>query len=745
MPEDSLVRGYTDKLGYTAGERLTFYAAGPGGSADIALHRLTEPIRPDGGPPPLGPRVPWLADASHPLREQTSCVGSFMLSAELPATLGVDAFTIGAWVWCTQWATEEFQALISVGTTENTYVALGIRNGCATVVEASSGTTTTLVSGTRQLVANTWNVLTLSVSGGRATVRSAPRLKLYGDAEVAQGPAGSSAIDTTKGVTVAGVAGAVKSNKGVVVSGHALHLLTAKVSGPFLSNGPITTGDFDELASGQSLGTILPDREAVSWSLGPTQARASSEVDGTAPGRPAAILVNLPLRGVTGPAWDGTEHDYRHSSTHYDAVHFHNTDIGDVDWEPMFTSELPADLPSGLYGIKMTSSRGEDLVPVIVSPAPSARRNRVALILPTFTQLAYANETLFDFFDPSAITDKPVQVSERDRTRVGDHAYGRSMYETHDDGSGVALSSAARPIANYRPYDLYWLTVCPRHIAADLWIIQWLTRHDHAFDVLSDLDVHIRGNTLLREYDVVITGGHPEYVTGEMLDALTEFRDGGGGLMYLGGNGFYWVTGVLSVDPLVVEIRRGDSGIRAWQSEPGEEHLWSTGLKGGMWRQNGRHPQRLVGVGMCAQGWGRSEPYSINPDLPTDHWLLAGVTDTVIGSSGRSMGGAAGDELDRIDHALGTPPGARAIASSRNHTDYYQRVVEELPFLTNGCQGGSNDPAIHSDIVWFDVPGGGSVFSAGSIAYSGALLDDPGISQLTHNALSRMLDQHKDS
>jgi N,N-dimethylformamidase len=224
-----------------------------------------------------------------------------------------------------------------------------------------------------------------------------------------------------------------------------------------------------------------------------------------------------------------------------------------------------------------------------------------------------------------------------------------------------------------------------------------------------------------------------------MLDAFTDYRDSGGNVMYLGGNGFYWVTGVLSVDPLVIEIRRGDAGIRAWQSEPGEDHLWSNGLKAGMWRQNGRNPQRLVGIGMCAQGWGRSEPYVVNPALQQTHWLLDGILHSTIGTTGRSMGAAAGDELDRLDSALGTPPGVVRVASSSGHTDYYQRVVEELQLLTKGTQGGTNDPEIHSDIAWFEVPGGGAVFSAGSIAYSGALLDDPDIARLTRNALDRML------
>ena len=60
----------------------------------------------------------------------------------------------------------------------------------------------------------------------------------------------------------------------------------------------------------------------------------------------------------------------------------------------------------------------------------------------------------------------------------------------------------------------------------------------------------------------------PEYATAAMLDALAGFLDGGGRLMYLGANGFYWVTGVDPEDPDVIEVRRW-GGSQAWKAQPG--------------------------------------------------------------------------------------------------------------------------------------------------------------------------------
>lgn len=56
----------------------------------------------------------------------------------------------------------------------------------------------------------------------------------------------------------------------------------------------------------------------------------------------------------------------------------------------------------------------------------------------------------------------------------------------------------------------------------------------------------------------------------ESLDALCGYRDKGGRLLYLGGNGFYWRVAVHAEMPGAIEIRRGEGGIRAWASSPGE-------------------------------------------------------------------------------------------------------------------------------------------------------------------------------
>jgi N,N-dimethylformamidase len=226
----------------------------------------------------------------------------------------------------------------------------------------------------------------------------------------------------------------------------------------------------------------------------------------------------------------------------------------------------------------------------------------------------------------------------------------------------------------------------------------------------------------LRSYRVVVTGSHPEYWTRRMMDALQQYLRSGGKLMYLGGNGFYWMTSI-GPDRSYIEVRRGHQGTRAWDSDPGETVHASTGELGGLWRNLGICPQSIVGVGMAAQGWGGGRGYRRLEDSfdPRVESLVDGIApDELIGNFGFVMCGAVGDEVDRMDRALGTPPHALHLATSQTLPDEYQLVVEEVRNMTPGF-GGTKCDAVRSDMVWFDLPGGGQVFSVGSVSWAAAL------------------------
>src|SRR3546814_19157746 len=94
----------------------------------------------------------------------------------------------------------------------------------------------------------------------------------------------------------------------------------------------------------------------------------------------------------------------------------------------------------------------------------------------------------------------------------------------------------------------------------------WLEAKGIAYDVMTDEDIDEGGAEALEPYATVLTGSHPEYHTTGTLDALEGYTGSGGRLVYLGGNGFYWRSGLSPRLPGVIEGRRAATGIRAWAS-----------------------------------------------------------------------------------------------------------------------------------------------------------------------------------
>ena len=224
-------------------------------------------------------------------------------------------------------------------------------------------------------------------------------------------------------------------------------------------------------------------------------------------------------------------------------------------------------------------------------------------------------------------------------------------YDYHSDGSSPYYSTRLRPNVSGSPsytdalFSDRGFAGC-HLLCADLYLIDWLTEKGYALDVVTDEDLHFEGHDALKPYQVVLTGAHPEYWTKQMLAALGAYRDCGGRIMYLGGNGLYWVT---SLDPElpVIEVRRslGTSLSRAYD---GEHYHSTTGEIGGMWRAQGQAPQKLLGVGLSALGGAPGSAYRRQPDSvdPRAAFIFKGVDlGDVIGNFGLNTGAAAGFEI----------------------------------------------------------------------------------------------------
>jgi N,N-dimethylformamidase len=450
--------------------------------------------------------------------------------------------------------------------------------------------------------------------------------------------------------------------------------------------------------------------------------------------------INLPTRAVTGHAWRGQTVEWRTRPDLYGAIHFHCDDLENCAWKTDATWRIPSDTRSGVYAARLMTEQGaEDFVPLFILPPKGESKAPLAFLASTFTYLAYANSH-HGYEDPlSEPAYGALLVLDRTDLFLKERRdLGISLYDRHRDGSGSCYSSARRPILNMRPKRRIW------NFNADLHIIDWLEASGIEYDIVTDDVLHEEGTDLLSRYRCLMTGSHPEYCTARMLDSVEEWLGTGGRLIYMGGNGFYWKVATHEAHSGVIEVRRGEAGTRCFEMPPGERHHQFDGEFGGLWRSNGRAPQQLVGVGFVAEGFDSCHWYERTSDSvdPRAAFIFAGVgAEDHIGDFG-VLGGAAGLELDAADPVLGTPAHALVLARSTGHSNVYLVTVEEM-ISTHPAVDGLDNPLVRAELIFFETPSGGAVFSTGSIAWAASLCHQGyrnNVAQITGNIVRRFLD-----
>lgn len=496
-------------------------------------------------------------------------------------------------------------------------------------------------------------------------------------------------------------------NTGAAGERTAIGHYNGKIDNPRLYGRALSQSEIEALQEGNG-----PGNEIADWDF--SLDIESDVVTDRASHRLHGRTVNAPTRAVTGHDWDFTVMDYTKDRSQYGGIYFHDDDLVNALWDVGVAFELPEDLPSGIYAARLRTEDSEDYLPFFVRPRRGTATAKIAFLVPTFSYLAYGG--------------------------TGQDGFGQlSLYSTHNDGSGITYSSFLRPLTNMRPKIE---TRNPWQFMADTHLVDWLYAKEFGVDVITDHDLHHEGLSLLEPYNVVLTGTHPEYTSTQMLDGIKAYLEQGGRLMYMGGNGFYWITALDSTGTYV-EVRR-EHGTEHWQGAPGETYHATTGEFGGLWRFRGRSPQMLVGVGFTAQGFDRNSPYRRMPGSfdPRASFIFEGLErDELIGEHpSLVLGvGAAGSELDRVDYALGSPPHTLILATSFGHSDAYQHVVEEVN-TSDSRQGGTENVLVKADMAYAEYPYGGAVFSTSSIAWSGSLFFndyDNNVSRITENVLRR--------
>ncbi len=721
------ILGYPDRYSVAPGETIKFMVSLEEETAFDA--RLVRVVHGDCNPEGPGLKfreIAHKANKSYPGHRQSIDAGSYMIASKVPVLSG-SSFSFSAYVW----PTLPQNPMQTIASQWNARTGSGFRimvdRGALTLIVADAQGNAARRALPQLMLRRNWYEIRVTVDGktGRFSLEQTPVLakaviadggKLAGKLNVLPG--------TARGIYLAGTPQA-----GGTVGEH----FDGKIEAPVFTQGRRVIAKWD-------FSRDIPTTRAID----------------VGPGKYHGKLVNLPTRAMKGHNWTGEEHRWTLKPEHYGAVHFHHDDLYDAEWEPSVELRIPADLKSGAYALHISSGPSdetatrEDYLPFFVRPSRKVKsRNRVAFLAPTCAYMAYANHAEhITAREAERTIGRLLQFGHSDLYMYDHPELGGSLYDSHADGSGVSITSRLRPVLNFSSRYHSWLGGHGSALwqyNADTHLFDWLDHKQVDYDVITDEDLHQDGYKLLKDYDVILTGTHPEYHSTAMWDAMKTWIDKGGRLMYLGANGWYWRVAFHKELPGVIEVRRAEDGIRTWMAEPGEYHQSFNGELGGLWRRVGRPPNMIVGVGFIAQGFDTCSHYrrGADADNPRAAFIFDGVPDKIIGDFGLIGGGAAGLELDCISKSLGSPANILRLASSEGHSALVTLVNEEFGVVPVNIGGDQND-RVRADLAFCETPAGGALFATGSISWCGSLSHntyDNNVSRITWNVLKRFMDK----
>jgi N,N-dimethylformamidase len=510
-----VLTGYTDHLSVEPGGEIAFMISSSAGPYEASLVRLIHGDRNPAGPGFKQREVRSAVDGTYPGGMQETRPGSYgrVDGLAIPApSLG-----FSAWIHPTLVDGPGRQAVMALGGEGVSAFTLELRGGRLCLTFGGEQ----VLALDERLEDGRWYFVYAAVDAdGAAEVEArGSSFPAFEERRSGQAPAPSVA----GGGRQMFLAAAPSPDRSAVGS-----FYNGKIAEPRLYRRVLDRAERTALAGSTSGLEVAAEAQVGAWNLcSEPGGNRFSDRSGRAP---SGVLVNWPASAMTDHAWDG-EGDWRNAPDQFRAVHFHADDLADAGWARSFSWAVPDDLESGVYAAWLRADGEEDHVPFFVRPRRGAPTAEIAVLMPTFTYLAYGNErirrTKEGFEDIRMFAGAGSDPREAEWARFPE--FGISLYDVHADGSGCCYASARRPMLNMRPDYRIWSTGAPRGLGADLHLVDWLTEKGHRHDVLTDGDLHDDGLELLRTYRVLITGSHPEYWSGPMLDALRAYLDGGGG------------------------------------------------------------------------------------------------------------------------------------------------------------------------------------------------------------------------
>ena len=393
-------------------------------------------------------------------------------------------------------------------------------------------------------------------------------------------------------------------------------------------------------------------------------------------------------------------------------------------WATSFPLDVPLNWRSGMYAAMCTDLGGEKSYIVFIVRPDSAADTSVAVLANTITWNAY------------------------------DGWGGRSKYG--DPPS--SLLSFERPFPGTSPVDDGQVNHLTR---GELFVLNWLEDSGYNVHVYADTDFH-NGIPDLSTYDVLILNTHPEYFTAQMIDHLEAYLAGGGSVAYLGGNGVFELC---ELHDAVAEFYGGDPS-------QGRERNF-------LRNQSPPRPEReILGVAYLFNNFiyngdrvfCKPAPYAVEM---AEHRLFSGTglrNGDLIGRVGLNrragetpeFGAASGWEMDSSDDAA-APQGSTVNAWLSGSPVYgadgslsYDEAGQVKLGSDRGnhppnlelLARGTNDPLqgpVSAHMTYYRHPGGGAVFSVGSLTFGGSLAVDSDLQHIVRNMLNEALGRYENA
>ena len=361
---------------------------------------------------------------------------------------------------------------------------------------------------------------------------------------------------------------------------------------------------------------------------------------------------------------------------------------------------------SGLYYLHARNKSGKFFsFPWVVAPA--APESKIAVLASDITWNAYnsfggrSNYIHADCFPPTPTVNSRLELKryteEEHRTYDTDVYQPLSLdrpdpYNHIDEDEGLTDPIAGRQGC---------------HLAAAEWrLLGWMEREGFDYDFYSETQFHF-GGVPLDEYKVLIISTHPEYWSKTMYETLKSWVfERGGRLMYLGGNGLNCEVEFLDDHRIVYQNTNWSHSEPQYAPDGGEYES----------RFDKRHESEanLLGVVFSFPGIMTSAPYRV---IDADHWCFEGT------------GVSNGDTFGEKSLHLRVPGGA-----SGHETD---KTSPQSPKNVRILARGLNPDEGGAEIVHFETPSGGEVFSVGSITWPSSILVDDVVAGVTANVIRR--------